>query len=325
LFGDVSVAALGEAKNRFIALSLHHWATRHTVCEAATTHLLKLFHGGFGRHIGIRRELLKRLGEIPQTAHTLFEHAANVTDELDLLLLTFKDIQLPDDNGLRGASRTCRVWYSPDLRKNLVLKLLDPHLNSNEYPFIWQRRPVLPEPFECASTVYGPPELQAREAAHVSAEATLEADIAAQIPGTPKDKVLIVCYGVSLFIDSIGAHKNQSNPVNTFLVGITSLNPATINSPHASALAGLWILPGVLRQTHVSGEEVSVAPSKFTLTNLAILTEKVHHVVVADPTHKLLTSGSLIVRIHDVPLPAAVKAKVRAAEPGNAGPYRQPG
>ena len=71
LFGDVPTAAREAAKRRFIVLSLHQWSSRHTVSLLATTDLLLLFHGGFGRHLGIRTELLRRFGEIPKTAQSL--------------------------------------------------------------------------------------------------------------------------------------------------------------------------------------------------------------------------------------------------------------
>ena len=74
----MSPSALADVTNRVIALSLNHWPSRNTIPEAATTDLLRLFHGRFGKYLGIYQVAW----QIPKTVNTLVTHAGNVTDAL---------------------------------------------------------------------------------------------------------------------------------------------------------------------------------------------------------------------------------------------------
>ena len=90
LFGGVSPSALADATNRVIALSLYHWPSRNTIPEVATTDLLRLFHGRFGKYVGIYQVAR----QIPKTVNTLFTHVGDVTDALGLALVQYNDIEL---------------------------------------------------------------------------------------------------------------------------------------------------------------------------------------------------------------------------------------
>jgi len=113
LFGDVPQEVLDNANvdERYLPLVLQNWASRHVVADLAVTDLLKLFHGEFGRRLGVRAELTTRGGAIPETAHTAYKAGRVLIADLGFgTLLAPGLVRLTEgDDGLkaRGTAR-CR-------------------------------------------------------------------------------------------------------------------------------------------------------------------------------------------------------------------------
>ena len=297
LVGDVTQEALRLAEQRFLPLCLHDWSTRHLVPQAAVTGLLRMFHGRFGKVLGVKPIHLVRRGNIPQTAATAYKYSAEVTDALGLDMLHPGKVALPagDFNLVgRGTQRTVTYWSARRLIVNVAYKLMNPALNSEATPMLYDIDPALPPGIYCGPTYYSSAELRDRRAAYDRAVAALPAVLARVLPGITADKVRIICIGLNLFFDGVNPPGNQANAIFAFLLGITNLHPAVAHSPHGVVVGGFWNPPRVLRKSKVAPGDVAMTASPMTLTNEAAVTAMLFKEAVAKPLQDLLQGEPLV-------------------------------
>ena len=302
--GDVSADALALAEQRFLPLCLHDWATRHLVPQVAVTALLRMFHGRFGQILGVKRIHLVRRGNIPQTATTAFDYSAEVTDALGLDMLRPGKVFLPagDFNLVgRGTERFVTYWAAPKLMLNVAYKLMNPALNAEETPMLYDINPALPAGMYCGPTYYSAAELRDRRAAYERALAALPAVLARLLPGVTVDQVRIICIGLNAFFDGVNPRGNQADDIFAFLLGITNLHPAVAQSPHGVVVGGFWNAPRVLRKAKIAHGDVAMTASPLTMSNEATVTAMLYKNAVAKPLQELLEGEPLVMHTRCFP------------------------
>jgi hypothetical protein len=256
-----------------------------------------MFHGRFGKVLGVKPIHLVRRGNIPQTAATAYDYSAEVTDALGLDMLHPGKVALPagDFNLVgRGTQRTVTYWAARRLIVNVAYKLMNPALNSEETPMLYDIDPALPPGIYCGPTYYSAAELRDRRAAYDRAVAALPAVLARVLPGITADKVRIICIGLNLFFDGVNPQGNQASSIFAFLLGITNLHPAVAHSPHGVVVGGFWNPPRVLRKSKVATGDVAMTASPMTLMNEAAVTAMLYKEAVAKPLQDLLQGEPLI-------------------------------
>lgn len=307
LFGDVPANVRRDANTDeyFIPLVLEHWASRHVIAGVAVTDLLKLFHGVFGARLGVRSEHLERGGVIKETARSMFEISYDLIEALGLeRLLVPGEVDIPpeeDNLKAKGASHAVPYWFAPDLALNIVLKLMDPLLNSPEAPMFFELDPRLPDGIFCGPTYHSKAEVEERRAVFERARAQLEAACDKAIPGVDLARVRIIAIGVGNFIDAVSPQNNQMTTVYASLVGISNLHPSVAQSPLGVVLAGLWNPPAVLSAKKIAGQDTSMNASAKTRGHAAAVDAITQDRVVAAPMRKLLKRRPLIMRSSNFP------------------------
>lgn len=313
--GDISREAMELAAQRFLPLVLQDWATRHLVPQTAVTSLLQLFHGEFGRRLGVNPVNLAPGGGIPKTAQTISGYVDDVMSGLHIELLRLMRFAIPRDHNLRGkgAAHTVDLYFSPDLALNILYKLMDPNLTSSATPLMYEHDPSLPPGIYCGPTYYSAAERADRLAAIARAREELPAVVARVLPGVDPALVAIIAIGINAFLDSVNPQQNQATCIYAFLLGISNLHPAVARSPHGVVVAGLWNPPAVLRAKKIAGEDGSMNASPFTQANAAIVDATIQQHVIAGPLLKLFNREPLIVRASDLHLPNNFPVPVRCA------------
>lgn len=318
LFGDVPREALDNANvdERYLPLVLQNWASRHVVADLAVTDLLKLFHGEFGRRLGVRAELTTRGGAIPETANTAYKAGRVLIADLGFGTLLLPGwVRLTEgDDGLkaRGTARVVGYWYAPDLAHNILFKLMDPLLNSPEAPMFIELDPSLPGGLFCGPTYFNAAETAERRDAFERTRAALPA-LCARL-GIDPSRVRIIAVGASNFIDAVSPLNNQGTTVYAHLIGVSNLHPAVAQSPLSVVLAGLWNPPAVLSAKKIAGEDTGMNASMRTKGNAAAIDALLQSAVVTEPMRKLLEREPLITRSSHFPGLSHIPEQVGAAE-----------
>jgi hypothetical protein len=233
-------------------------------------------------------------------------------------LLVAGRVDLPDDPSLRawGGRPYVEYYYAPDLRKNIAVKLMDPRLTVD---FLFDPDMSLVDGVFCADIYLSETSRSKRKQALIRAHETLEADIAAQIPGTPSRNVGMIAVGLHTFVDAVSPHKwNLATNIHAFLAAPTNLRADVAQSPDSVALVGMWNPCKVLKGKKASKSAVddhAHNASPATLAAAARVESVLYEKVVAMPVRKALTGGSLIVRASSLPgLPNTYPFRVRVSE-----------
>ena len=297
LFGDVPQAVRTAAVDNATAYTIRGWASQFLVAQVAVTELLTLLRGSLGSLLGLTR-VTKQL--LPKSAATLYRVAARVAAKLhlDTLLESIK-IPLPGNANVvaRGNQRYVEVIRSPDLAYNCTIPLFDPALCSwPSAPLHYERASHVPAGFFCADTYYRADENAARNDAFVRAEATLDADIAAQIPGIPRSRVAILACGVNWFYDAVNPMRNMSTAVNAFLIRLTNFPMVVARSAYSVIVAGLSTPVAIIRSKRIGKKVTAVNPSPATESDKAMVETAVTMATIVEPMLALFRRGTLIVR-----------------------------
>ena len=301
LFGYIPPEATDKADDRFIQFVLQHWALQYFVPLVALTALLGLFHGVFGRRLGLSQPLLSS----HRIAHTLHEHANEISSSMRLdQLFKFGRVDLPDVPSLKapGSLPYVEYVYAEDWRKNVAAVLM-----KSGARFYYDPDLSMPEGFVCADAYRSNFDRVARSAAIERAQSSLLKDIEAQIPGTHPSRVGLVAVGLNVFSDSIQMHKwTQSTSVTAITCGITNLHRDVAESAEFVALCGLMSFPKVIRadKAKAATGDTSVNASPETLAAAARVESVLYEKAYAVPLLRALTRGSLIVSSSSLQLPA---------------------
>ena len=301
LFGDVPVAARAASADNQVAFTLRQWASRYIIPQVAVTDLITLLKGVLGRALGVAPATTALL---PAKAETLYGYADRVAEELKThkLLVPIK-VDLPEDESVvaRGNKRYVEVWYSPDLAYNCAIPLFDRELCS------WPAAPLhfkidsrVPEGWFCADTYYSDDENNERAAAFARASATLDADIAEQIPGVDRSRVGILACGVNSFNDAVNPMRNMSTSVDAHLVTLTNFPTVVARSPYSVVVAGLSTPPAIVRSQKVGKEKTAVHASPATEAAKAMVDTTILMRKFAIPLNDLFKRRSLIVRAANI-------------------------
>jgi len=297
LFGDVPQVVRTAAADNATAYTMRGWASQFLVAQVAVTELLTLLRGSLGSLLGMSRVAQQLL---PKSAATMYRAAERVSAKLRLdTLLVSTRIPLPGNANVvaRGSQRYVEVIKSPDLAYNCTIPLFDPALCSwPSAPLHYERVSHVPGGFFCADSYYSADENAARNEAFVRAEATLDADIAAQIPGIDRSRVAIFACGVNWFYDAVNPMRNMSTAVNAFLIRLTNFPMAVARSAYSVILAGLSTPVAIIRSKKIGKIVKAVKHTPTTESDKAMVETAVTMETIVNPMLALFSRGTLIVR-----------------------------